>query len=94
MAAHWLQDPEDILYQQYSAAKVVNLIPYLGQTVETKTRENGEPPAMWPWPAYPFGYPDFESWAAARYPFWLDCHRENGAALAKLVSATPNSNNA
>ncbi|KWK40796.1 hypothetical protein WT81_22470 [Burkholderia stagnalis] len=86
MAAHGLdKDPEDILYQQYGAAKVVNLIAYMCQTIATKTREHGEPSAFWPWPAYPFGHSDFESWAAARYPFWLDFQRENGAALTKLA---------
>ncbi|VWB05868.1 hypothetical protein BLA6993_00074 [Burkholderia lata] len=86
MAAHGLdKDPKDILCQQYGAAKVINLIAYFGQTIATKTREHGEPPALWPWPAYPFGNPDFESWAAARYPFWLDFQRENGAALTELA---------
>ncbi|WP_043357319.1 hypothetical protein [Cupriavidus basilensis] len=87
MAAHGLEDSKDRLYRQHSAAKLINLLGYLGQTLSAISRENGEPPAMWPWPAFPFGHPDFESWAAVRYPYWLAYHREKGAVLAELAKA-------
>lgn len=87
IAAHGIRNPKDMLYRQHSAAKLINLLGYIGQSLSVISRENGEPPAMWPWPAYPFGHPDFESWAAARYPYWLDYHREKGADLAELAKA-------
>lgn len=85
MAAYGLKDPQDLLHWQFHAAKLVNLMAYLGQRLAALTRESGEPPAMWPWPAYPFGHPDFESWAAERYAFWLAFHREKGGVLAELA---------
>ncbi|CAG9165233.1 hypothetical protein LMG23992_00377 [Cupriavidus laharis] len=85
MEAHGLLDDRDILYRQFSAAKLINLMGWLSQDLSKKTREHGEPPALWPWPAYPYGHPDFESWAAERYPFWLNFHQERGAALAELA---------
>ncbi|WP_155888322.1 hypothetical protein [Cupriavidus sp. WS] len=91
MEAHGFLDDRDILYRQFSAAKLINLLGWLGQDIATKTREHGEPSVLWPWPAYPFGHPDFESWAAERYPFWLAFHQEQGAALAELAKATQNS---
>ncbi|MFL9948918.1 hypothetical protein PQR68_23280 [Paraburkholderia agricolaris] len=93
MEAHGQLDSRDMLYRQFSAAKLVNLLGYLGQSLSAITRENGEPPALWPWPAYPFGHPDFESWAAARYPYWLAYHRENGAVLAELAKAAQGTSN-
>lgn len=87
MEAHGVLDDRDILYRQFSATKLINLLGWLGQNISTKTREHGEPPppALWPWPAYPHGHPDFESWAAERYPFWLDFHQERRAALSELA---------
>lgn len=93
MAAHGLLDTRDMLYRQFSAAKLVNLLGYLGQSLSAITRENGEPPALWPWPAYPFGHPDFESWAAARYPYWLAFHREKSAVVAELAKAAQDTSN-
>lgn len=89
MESHGLLDRKDILYRQYTATRIINLLGYLGQTIASGARERGEPAALWPWPAYPFGYPDFESWVANRYPYWLAFHRENGANLAELAKATP-----
>lgn len=91
MVAYGLLDERDILYRQFNAARLINLLGYLSQDIAGKSRERGEPTALWPWPAYPFGHPDFESWAADRYPFWLAYHREHGAALAELAKATPTS---
>jgi hypothetical protein len=85
MKAHGLEDPDDTLYPQFGATKLINLLGYLGQSLSDRARKKGEPPALWPWPAYPFDHPDFESWAAARYPYWLTYHRENGEVLANLA---------
>lgn len=89
MTAHGLLDERDILYRQLNAARLVNLLGYLSQDLASKALENREPTAWWPWPAYPFGHLDFESWAADRYPFWLAYHRKHGATLAGLAKSTP-----
>lgn len=89
MEAHGLRNDRDILYQQFNAARLINLLGYLSEDIAAEIRELGEPAAAWPWPAYPFGYPDFESWVANRYPFWLAFHQKNGAALAELAKAAP-----
>lgn len=91
MEAHGFLDERDILHRQFSAAKLINLLGWVGQNIVTKTREFGEPPVMWPWPAYPYDHPDFESRAAERYPFWLKFYQEQGLALAELAKATQTS---
>lgn len=81
LEAHGITEEPDIFHRQFSAAKLLNLLGHVSEDLVTRARMDGEPPCRWPWPAFPFGYPDFESWAAARYPFWLDYLRENKAAL-------------
>jgi hypothetical protein len=87
MKEHRLLDPRDILYRQFSAAKLVNLLGFLGQRLSEKAKNKGEPAILWPWPAYPFGYPDFESWVAARYPYWLDYYRKNETLIKEMARA-------
>jgi hypothetical protein len=87
MAAHQLNDPKDILYRQFAAAKLINLIGFLSQEISVKVAERGATRAGWPWPAYPVGHPSFEAWMATRYPFWLNYHRANENALAELARA-------
>jgi hypothetical protein len=87
MAAYQLNDPKDILYRQFAAAKLINLLGFLSQEISVKVAERGAPRAGWSWPAYPVGHPSFEAWMATRYPFWVNYHRANGNALAELARA-------
>lgn len=89
MRAHGLSHSheQEPIYRQLGAAKLVNLIGYLAQRLSKKGKELGSSAAAWPWPAYPFGHADFESWAARRYPFWLDFHRQKEKTLAELTKA-------
>lgn len=89
LEAHGITEEPDIFHRQFAAAKLLNLLDHVSEDLVTRARMDGEPPCRWPWPDFPFGYPDFESWAAARYPFWLDYLRENEAALTIEASAAP-----
>jgi hypothetical protein len=64
MARHW-------------AARVLNLIGYVGQHFSTHARALAVTPlprVAAPWPEHPFGYSSFEEWCQARYPYWFDFH--------------------
>jgi hypothetical protein len=89
LQAHGIQDEPDVFHRQFAATRLINLMGYISEDLITRARTDGEPPCRWPWPDFPFGYPDFASWAAVRYPFWLDYLRENEAALTAEVNATP-----
>jgi hypothetical protein len=86
MQAHDLSKGNDIFYRQLSAAKFINFLGYMSQSIAKRAREyGGAPAAIWPWPAYPHLFEDFESWVAERYPFWLEFHRSNRDILADLA---------
>ncbi|WP_321958885.1 hypothetical protein [Burkholderia cenocepacia] len=78
----------DVFHHQYGAAKLINLIGYICEQLANKTRLAGSPLEYMPWPNYPFGYSDFESWAAARYPYWLAYLRQHGEALLESARAS------
>jgi hypothetical protein len=74
------------VWNRYWAAKNLNLIGHLGQTVSERAchfKGTDEEINLLPWPDYPFGFSGFEEWAAARYPFWLDYHRESKKEATK-----------
>lgn len=81
-------DGGDLFHHQYGAAKLINLIGYLCESVTSKARAGGAPPEAAPWPNYPYGFPDFESWVATRYPFWLAHLRQHGEALLESARAS------
>jgi hypothetical protein len=78
----------DLFHHQYGASKLINLIGYFCEQVASKARASDSPPVAAPWPNYPFGYPDFESWAATRYQFWLAHLRQHGEALLETARAS------
>ncbi|MGG2042237.1 hypothetical protein [Burkholderia gladioli] len=82
------QDGMDLFHHQYGAAKLINLIGYFCELVASKARAGGSPPGVAPWPHYPFGFPNFESWVATRYPFWLEHLRKHGEALLESARAS------
>lgn len=61
------------------AARVLNMIGYVGQHYEKHARALAKTPyprAAAPWPEYPFGYASFAEWSQARYRYWFDFHCE------------------
>lgn len=90
LRAYGLDQPDELLYSQLACSRHVHMLGHLAQRLQVKAREAAQPHRFWPWPAYAFEFPDFESWAAHRYPFWLDFHRcrsEDGAAGRAILSA-------
>lgn len=71
---------------RYWGARYLNLIGYLAQTVVEKVQSpsltSDQVLALHPWPDYPFGYSDCESWMHARYPYWFDYHLRQRQALS------------
>jgi hypothetical protein len=63
---------------RYWGARYLNFIGYVAQTTATKARKLQDVPevarALRPWPKYPYGHPDCESWMQARYPYWFGFH--------------------
>lgn len=63
---------------RYWAAKYLSFIGYLAQTVATRAQKQPAlselANAFRPWPSYPFGYSNCESWMQSRYPYWFDYH--------------------
>lgn len=64
---------------RYWAARYLSFAGYLAQTVATRARRllSTSPEhvaALRPWPDYPFGHADCESWMQARYPYWFNHH--------------------
>lgn len=63
---------------RYWGARYFSLIGYFAQTVVTKAQElpaiSEQALALRPWPGYPFGYSNCESWMQARYPYWFNYH--------------------
>jgi hypothetical protein len=63
---------------RYWGAKYLNLIGYLAQrvveNVQTASLTSEQVLALRPWPAFPFGHADCESWMQARYSYWFDYH--------------------
>jgi hypothetical protein len=66
------------VWNRFWGARYLNLIGYLAQTVAEKVQSpslsSDQVLALRPWPAYPFGHTDCESWMQARYPYWFDYH--------------------
>ena len=71
---------------RYWGARYFSLIGYLAQTVATKAQKQpGMSEQAWafrPWPNYPFGYSDCESWLQSRYPYWFDYHLKQRQVLS------------
>ncbi|AQT49110.1 hypothetical protein QZM48_29760 [Burkholderia orbicola] len=83
LGAYGLDQPDELLYAQLGCSRHIHMLGHLAQRLQAKAREAAEPQRFWPWPAYPFEFPDFESWASNRYPFWLNFHRsQNGDGTA------------
>lgn len=63
---------------RYWATKNLNLIGYLAQTVAARARVQPamteQALALQPWPNYPFGHANCESWMQSRYRYWFDHH--------------------
>ncbi len=63
---------------RYWGAKYLNLIGYLAQIVSTRAMKQAAVAeralAFRPWPNYPFGHANCESWMQSRYPYWFDHH--------------------
>lgn len=70
---------------RYWAARYFSLIGYFAQTIVTKAQKlpamSEQASALRPWPAFPFGYLNCESWMPARYQYWFDYHRKQRQAL-------------
>lgn len=67
----------------YWAAKLLMLLGYYGTLVATRSSSAIQQhpeiqeirTRLRPWPAFPHGYANFESWLRARYQVWLAYHR-------------------
>ncbi|AOI82510.1 hypothetical protein WI67_08650 [Burkholderia cepacia] len=75
LGEYGLDQPDELLYAQLGCSRHIHMLGHCAQRLQARARESAWPQLFWPWPAYPFEFPDFESWAANRYPFWLDFHR-------------------
>ncbi|WP_179402701.1 hypothetical protein [Burkholderia guangdongensis] len=75
LRAYGLDQQGELLYAQLACSRHIHMLGHLAQRLQTLAREAAEPQWFWPWPAYAFEFPDFESWVAHRYPFWLEFHR-------------------
>jgi hypothetical protein len=75
------------VWNRYWGARYLNLTGYLAQTVVEKVQSPSLTPdqvlALRPWPAYPFGHKDCESWMQARYPYWFDYHLKQKRLLGR-----------
>lgn len=71
---------------RYWGARYFSLIGYLAQTIATRAIK--QPPmseqalAFRPWPNYPFGHSNSESWMQSRYPYWFDYHLKQRQLLS------------
>lgn len=70
---------------RYWGARYFSLIGYFAQTVATRARKqpvmSEQALAFRPWPRYPFGYSNCESWMQSRYPYWFDYHLKQRQVL-------------
>ncbi|MGM3412094.1 hypothetical protein [Ralstonia holmesii] len=92
LGAYDLDHQDELLYSQYWCTKHVHLLGYYAHLFVKAARElagTAHAAKLWPWPAYPFEQPDFESWVAKRYPDWLEFHRKNGASLTEWAAPAP-----
>ena len=68
-------------WNRYWGAKYLGFLGYLAEMCSEKARRligTEQETALAPWPALPFGYPTFEAWCQARYPYWFDFHMRRG----------------
>ncbi|MDO3622836.1 hypothetical protein Q3O98_17285, partial [Ralstonia pseudosolanacearum] len=92
LGAYGLDQPSEVLYSQYWCTKHVHLLGYYANrfvNAAHKLAGTADATRIWPWPAYPFEQPTFETWVAKRYPDWLAFHRENGASLPDWAAPAP-----
>ena len=92
LGAYDLDHQDELLYSQYWCTKHVHLLGYYAHRFVKAARKlagTAHATKLWPWPAYPFEQPDFESWVAKRYPDWLEFHRKNGASLTEWAAPAP-----
>lgn len=70
---------------RYWGARYFSLIGYFAQTVATRAQQqpvmSEQALAFRPWPSYPFGYSNCESWMQSRYPYWFDYHLKQRQVL-------------
>ena len=75
---------------RYWGARYFSLIGYFAQTVATRAKElsakTDRASALRPWPNYPFGYSNCESWLQSRYPYWFDYHQKEKQARSDGVN--------
>jgi hypothetical protein len=68
---------------RHFACRLLNTLGYLAQTISeaaSKATTEDLRQKLWPWPALPFGHTNFEEWCQARYPVWLEFHRQRQRA--------------
>lgn len=73
-------------WNRYWAAKNLNLIGYLAQTLSRRAHRligTAQENCLLPWPSYPFGFSGFEDWVEVRYPFWLSYHQKSKEGYLK-----------
>jgi hypothetical protein len=85
-----ISDEDDLspAWARYWAARVLNLIGYVGQHCQANAKLLALTPhsrALAPWPAYPFGYPSFSEWSRVRYRYWFNYHSEQVKRLEFAV---------
>lgn len=72
---------DEAMWMRYWGARQFTFLGYVAETLShgalpAVEHELGQ--ALLPWPQLPFGHETFEAWCQARYPFWLQYHRNNG----------------
>lgn len=82
----FFDDPDySPINSRYIAAKHLSLIGFFTQKMVTKTLKlpamSEQASVMRPWPDYPFGYSNCESWMQSRYPYWFDYHLKQKQVL-------------
>ena len=68
------------VWTRYWAAKYLNFIGFIAQQCSGRARQfigTQSEKILAPWPVFPFGYTSFDTWCQARYPYWLEYHRQN-----------------
>jgi len=75
---------------RYWGARYLSMIGYLSQAIATRAQAQPAMPetasALRPWPNYPFGYSNCESWMQSRYPYWFDYHLKQRQAQSDGAS--------
>lgn len=81
-AFHFGDEQYGPMWSRYWAAKHINFIGYLVQSMHNRVTRRINQPSEDPstqirhWPVLPFGHTQIDHWLANRYPVWLAFHRE------------------